>query len=83
MDRLYKRAVTPTSLCGMEDWEVDFNDPDLFANEQKIHMAEVLGDDSGCRESGVESDAADSRSHEQPDLSRPNKGYKHRGVCLL
>ena len=58
------RAVTPPSLCGMEGWEVDSNDPDLFADEQEIHMAEVLGDD-GCRESAVENDAADSRSHEQ------------------
>ena len=58
------RAVTPLSLCGMEGWEVDSNDPDLFADEQEIHMAEVLGDD-GCRESGVEIDAADSCSYEQ------------------
>ena len=58
------RPVPHPALCGMEGWEVDSNDPDLFADEQEIHMAEVLGDD-GCRESAVESDAADSRSHEQ------------------
>jgi len=58
------RAVTPPSLCGMEVWEVNSNDPDLFADEQEIEMAEVLGDD-GCRELGVEIDAADSCSYEQ------------------
>ena len=52
------RAVTPPSLCGMEVWEVNSNDPDLFADEQEIEMAEVLGDD-GSRESAAESDAAD------------------------
>jgi hypothetical protein len=45
-----RRPVTPPSLCGMEGWEVDSNDPDLFPDEQEIHMAEVLGDDGAVNQ---------------------------------